>query len=323
MTEEQRDLNFDQEAKMLANRLRKNRRRFEEMARRNALSSYRIYDGDIPEVPLYIDRYGEKIHLSFLHRRSRDDDEEEAFQDGMVAAVQRALKVKDEELYIKTRRRQRGGGQYEKFGTKGRDFQVQEGGLKFLVNLSEYLDTGLFLDHRITRERVRAEAKGAHVLNLFAYTGSFSVYAADGGARSTTTVDMSNTYLDWAKKNFELNGLEGKKHLFEREDILQWLPAEAPRRAHRYDLVIFDPPTFSRSKKMRQDFDIQRDHPWMLEKILEMTAPGGVIYFSNNFRGFQLRTEKRGVREIEEITAMTVPPDFQYSRPHRCWRIVK
>ena len=311
------------QAGMLKNRLLKNQRRLGHAARRMGVTCFRLYDGDIPEIPLYVDWYEGKIHVSLLRRRWVEEEEEELWQDAMVHTIAETLKLSPDDLYIKTRQRQKGISQYEKFGQKGRDFIVHEGGLKFLVNLSDYLDTGLFLDHRITRERVRQEAAGKHVLNLFAYTGSFSVYAADGKARTTTTVDMSNTYLDWARQNFKINDLLSPAHIFEREDILQWLKFESARRQHRYDLVVFDPPTFSRSKKMNQDLDIQRDHPWMLELILKMTAPGGVIYFSNNFRGFRLQADRLGLSSMEEITDQTVPPDFQYSRPHRCWRLVK
>ena len=311
------------QARMLKNRLLKNQRRLGHAARRIGVTCFRLYDGDIPEIPLYVDRYEEKIHVSLLRRRWIEEEEEEIWQNAMVDTIAETLQVPPDDLYIKTRQRQRGISQYEKFGQKGRDFVVHEGGLKFLVNLSDYLDTGLFLDHRITRDRVRQEAAGKHVLNLFAYIGSFSVYAADGKARTTTTVDMSNTYLDWARENFKINHLLSSDHIFEREDILQWLKFESPRRQNRYDLVVFDPPTFSRSKKMNQDLDIQRDHSWLLALILKMTAPGGVIYFSNNFRGFRLQADQLGLSSIEEITDQTVPPDFQYSRPHRCWRLIK
>ena len=310
-----------QHRRMLVNRLRKNRRRLGATARRLGVTCYRVYDGDIPEVPLYVDDYEGRLHISVLRRRGFTAADDRGWAQAMVAGVEEALAGPETPIYVKTRERQKGPAQYEKFAAEGREVVVHEGGLKFVVNLTEYLDTGLFLDHRVTREMVRERAEDKKVLNLFAYTGSFSVYAAAGGASETTTVDLSNTYLGMAEVNLKLNGLAGRQHEIVRSDILRWLEQELPARRHRYDLVVFDPPTFSRSKKMVRDLDIQRDHPWMLKYVVEMTRPGGEIYFSTNFRDFLPRFDELQGLAVEEITSETIPFDFQYSQPHRCWRM--
>lgn len=312
----------EEQSRMLQNRLAKNLRRVGHAARRLNVSCYRIYDADIPEIPLYVDWYEGRVHISVLRRSGTTEAEDQAWAEAMVDAVQTSLQVAPEKVFVKTRRRQKGTSQYEVVSRREVEFTVGESGLNFIVNLSDYLDTGLFLDHRITREMVRDEASGKQMLNLFAYTGAFSVYAAAGGASSTTTVDMSNTYLAWAERNMAANGFVGGKHSFERADILVWLEKEEYKRQNRYDLVVFDPPTFSKSKKMQAVLDIQRDHPWMLKRVVRMTKRGGVIYFSTNFRDFRLKADHLAVSEIEEITDKTTPFDFRYSRPHRCWRIV-
>ena len=199
-------------------------------------------------------------------------------------------------------------------------FVVHEGGSRFWVNLSDYLDTGLFLDHRVMRGLVRAEASGKDVLNLFAYTGAFTVHAAAGGACGTVTVDMSRTYLDWARDNLALNGLGGPHHHLVQADALRWLD-EAP--ASRWDLVVCDPPTFSNSKRMEASFDVQRDHVRLLRAVLRVTRPGGVVYFSTNFRRFKPEPEAFEGTRVLEISDRTVPEDFRDKRIHRAWRIEK
>jgi len=293
---------------MLANRLRKNARHRRRWARRCGVECYRIYDRDIPEIQLTVDWYGGRVCVW-----SWADDAEE-----LVEAVGPALEVPPEGVFVKRRARQRGTAQYERVGGARERVEVAEGGLRFLVNLRDYLDTGLFLDQRQTRAMVREEARGSRMLNLFAYTGAFSVYGAAGGAGSTCTVDLSRTYLDWATENMALNGFEGGQHRFERGDVSSWL-AQAPRES--FDLVIVDPPTFSNSKRMRGTWDINRDHVGLLEDVLRVTVAGGVVYFSSNARRFRLG-EVRGA-EVAEITDRTVPPDFKQRRPHRCWRLVR
>jgi len=199
---------------------------------------------------------------------------------------------------------------------------VEEQGLKFWVNLGEYLDTGLFLDHRVTRARVREEAKGKRFLNLFAYTGSFTVYAAAGGAKGTTTVDMSNTYLDWAAENLKLNGFAGPKHERIRADVTRWLE-DAGREGRTYDLIVLDPPSFSASKKMSGTFNVQRDQLKLLRSTLALLAPSGILYFSTNYTGFQLEADEKLDADFEETTPRSIPEDFHRKDVHRCWRVTR
>jgi 23S rRNA (cytosine1962-C5)-methyltransferase len=200
---------------------------------------------------------------------------------------------------------------------------VEEQGLKFWVNLGDYLDTGLFMDHRLTRARVRDEAKGKSFLNLFCYTGAFSVYAAAGGASRTLSVDLSNTYLDWAEENLALNGLSDVRHTLLRADAMAWVQDQRKDPEQTFDLVVCDPPSFSTSKKMQGTFNVQRDHVRMLEGIRELLSPGGVLYFSTNFLGFELKdTAVRGFEQVEELTPGSIPEDFQRKEIHRCWRMV-
>ena len=197
---------------------------------------------------------------------------------------------------------------------------MHEGGLKFLVNLSDYVDTGLFLDHRITRSLVRDLSNGARVLNLFAYTGAFSVYAAAGGAVQTTTVDWSRTYLEWAERNMQLNGFRGPQHRFVRDDTLDYLRQLAP--GPQFDLAVIDPPTFSNSKRTEEVWDVQRDHVEALNLLLQRMRPGGIVFFSTNFRRFKLEEEAIAADSMHEISRQTVPPDFRNRRIHRCWKLI-
>lgn len=291
------------------NRLAKNARHFQKWAKRRGLEAFRIYDLDMPEVPVAVELYAGRAHvMEYPRRRAVKSGEAAALRAEVVEIVKRVLAVED--VFVKTHEAKL--AQYEKQGARGVVFPVLENGLKFEVNLSDYLDTGLFLDHRDTRARVRDEAKGTRFLNLFAYTGSFSVYAAAGGAASTTTVDLSNTYCDWAERNLKLNGLSGD---VVRADVLQWLDrAKGP-----YDLIVLDPPSFSVSKKMERGWDVQRDHPALLTQVLGLLAPGGVLYFSTNFLGFELDAAFEGTTEL---TPKSIPEDFRRT-VHRCWRFVR
>lgn len=296
-------------ATMLHNRLRKTARHRRKWARRAGVACYRLYEHDIPEVPLIVDWYAGRLHVADVSR-----DDEVLDLDALLHAAATALDVPPDQVYCKRRQRQRGAAQYTPFDRAEARFVVPEGGHRFWVNLSDYLDTGLFLDHRRTRARVQAEAAGARVLNLFAYTGSFTVYAAAGGARRTMTVDLSATYLEWAQANLALNGLTGPQHVFERADVLQWMRA-ARHRPARYDLIVLDPPTFSNSKRMHATFDVRRDHAALIADARALLAPGGVLYFSTNARRFRLDASI----DADEIT--DIPPDFDRRRPHRCWKI--
>lgn len=302
------------------NRLGKMARHYGKWARRQGITCYRIYDADLTAYPLAIDRYGEWVHVAEYQRGQGEDDEGYgSWKADVLAMIGEVLEVPPDCLFYKERRPQRGNAQYEKRGTAGHERVVEEGGLKFLVNLEDYLDTGLFLDHRQTRSMVRAECRGKRVLNLFGYTGSFTVYAAAGGAKETLTLDLSRTYLDWAGRNLVLNGWDGPEHRLERVDVMDWL-ADRPRGV--WDHIILDPPTFSNSKMTRQFLDVQRDHAGMIGACLMRLAPGGTLWFSTNHRRFRLDESALPVwTEVREITAQTLPPDFRSGRAHRCWRM--
>jgi 23S rRNA (cytosine1962-C5)-methyltransferase len=306
-----------------ANRVRKNARHFGKWARRRGIEAYRVYDRDIPEFAFALDVYGARAHLQ---EYDRAEGEERTGRGARVEAVRDsaagALGMAPTEIAVKRRAKRHGQEQHEKTGAAGDDFAVMEGGQRFIVNLQAYLDTGLFLDHRNTRAMVQAEARGKRFLNLFCYTGSFTVYASAGGAASSLSVDLSNTYLDWARRNFELNALDPARHRLERADVLEWL-GQAAAGGARFDLIVLDPPSFSTSKAMNRTLDIQRDHPRLLHQCERLLASGGVLYFSTNLRSFALQPEAAPSLQGEEISARTVPEDFRNRRIHRCWRFVR
>lgn len=281
-------------------------------ASRNRVSCFRVYDREEVGFPFLIDLYEDRLVWSVLTDRDEDEVPEELFE-----LASEATGIKRAKIHVKARQKQKGRDQYEKVAEDQELITVREGGLKFLVNLSDYLDTGLFLDHRWTRSYVREVSAGMKVLNLFAYTGSFSVYAAHGGAFETTTVDLSQNYLDWAKKNFELNDLAGPRHRFLRRDVLEFLRTETKLR---YDLIVLDPPTFSNSKKMDGTLDIQRDHPELITRCLKLLNPEGLLVFSNNYQKFQLNQAALGPCTVQETTSFTVPRDFKKTA-HRSWFI--
>lgn len=310
------------------NRLLKVDRHISKWARRQGITCYRIYDNDLTNFPLVIDRYEQAIHVAEYQRHhSLDETQHQQWLEGCQEVIAKVLEVPRFLVFFKERKRQKGQQQYEKVDTEKHQRLVQENGLNFLVNLSDYLDTGLFLDHRNTRQMVREQAEGKDVLNLFAYTGSFTVYAAAGGAASTTTVDLSNTYLDWAKANFNVNNLGDqidKKHHFFKADVkqyLDWLVERSRNQGPQFDLVVMDPPTFSNSKMMKEVLDTQRDHAALLNQVIVATRPGGVIYFSTNYRSFKLDAEAIKGVEIEEISQRTVPQDFRNKKIHRCFKM--
>lgn len=303
-----------------ANRLRKNDRRLRRFASRGGLTAFRIYDSDIPEYRFVVDRYADHVHVVELERRGfMPSAEQEAQRDEVREAIVQVLGVPEERIHWKRKApKVWGTEQYEKLGSKGERIVVEEGGLRFWVNLDDYIDTGLFLDHRNTRALVGSEARGKNFLNLFAYTGAFTVHAAAGGAKRTTSVDLSNTYLDWAKENLELNGLWGAEHELIRADATRWIRQALGRT---FDLIVLDPPSFSASKKMQASFDIQRDHVGLLEETAALLAPGGVLYFSTNFTGFVLDDGALASLSFEELTPGSLPEDIRNRTIHRCWRI--
>ncbi len=307
---------------MLVNRLVKMDRHLLKWARRESVSCYRVYDADIPEFPLAIDRYEDCLHVSEYRRKhSLFPEEYRAWRVGCREAMAQALNVPPDKIFFKEREPQKGSQQYEKREDAGAAMIAHEAGLQFWVNLSDYLDTGLFLDHRPLRAKVREQCAGLDVLNLFAYTGSFTVYAAAGGARSTTTIDLSNTYLDWARRNLDINGLaDDQRHLFIRADVKAWL---RQRPTSLYDLIILDPPTFSNSSAMYDILDTQRDHPELINGCLDRLRPGGLLYFSTNYRRFKLDAEAISCPNIQDISRQTIPPDFRNDKIHYCFLLQK
>jgi len=303
---------------MFANRLQKNLKQLGKWARREGVECYRLYDADMPEYALAIDLYGDWVHVQeYAPPRSIDPEKAQARLFDALAAIPQALGVDQSKVVVKRRERQSGSKQYERQGAEGRFSEVSEGGVKLLVNLTDYLDTGLFLDHRPLRLRIQREAAGKRFLNLFCYTATASVHAAKGGARSTTSVDLSKTYLDWARRNLALNGFSDKNRL-EQGDVMAWLEADRGE----YELIFIDPPTFSNSKRMEGVFDVQRDHMQLLDLAMARLAPGGALYFSNNFRKFQLDEGLAARYGVEEISAATLDPDFARNpKIHRAWRL--
>ncbi|WP_269533550.1 class I SAM-dependent methyltransferase [Chitinimonas sp. BJYL2] len=300
------------------NRLAKSAKHFAKWAKRVDTQAYRIYDRDVPQFPVMVDVYGQRAHIAEYDTGWQQTDAEHAAWVAEVrAVVAEVLGIADSAIAFKLRRRQSGDFQYSHTGAKGEDFVVSEQGRRFWVNLDEYLDTGLFLDHRPTRKRVGDEAAGKRFLNLFAYTGSFTVYAATGGASSSVTVDLSNTYQDWSRRNFELNGLDMQRHTLVRADVFRYLET-AIDQGELFDLVVMDPPSFSNSAKMLDILDVQRDHVKLVQSCLKLLMPGGVLYFSNNFRGFTL--DESLVPMCKDISAVSVPEDFRNRKIHQCFR---
>ena len=317
-------------AQMVKNRIEKNYRHLRKIAQREGVECWRVYDADLPEYAAAIDVYHEHPRtggapLAWLHVQeyappaSIDENLARTRLRELVRAAGEALNVPRERVALKQRRRGKGGEKYGNLDHRGEFIEVGEGGLRFLVNLWDYLDTGLFLDHRPLRARVRELAKGKRFLNLFCYTGSVSVYAAAGGAVETTSVDLSQTYLEWATRNLAVNGFGNTQHRLVRADAAAYLA----QHSAMYDLIFVDPPTFSNSKSAA-DFDVQRDHVRLLQLCGERLLPGGVIVFSNNFRRFKLDEAALSDFEIRDISAATIPFDFERNpRIHQAWELKK
>ncbi len=315
-------------ARMLVNRLRKNRKHLGRWARRSGVDCYRLYDADLPEYAVAVDLYRAEALWAVVQEYTAPAEIEPELAGGRLrealGAVAEVLELPPERIELKQRRRQRGKDQYDRLGSGGRLHQVHEEGCHLLVNFTDYLDTGLFLDHRITRGLLREWAGGRDFLNLFGYTGAASVQAAAGGAASTTTVDLSKSYLEWARRNLELNGFSGPVHRLIQADCLEWLRAAAEQRSpeRRYGLVFLDPPTFSSSKRMENAFDVQRDHGRLIGQAMRLLTPDGILLFSNNYRRFRLDRNALAGLGVEEISAATIPEDFRRNpKTHRCWRI--
>ncbi|RYY99995.1 MAG: methyltransferase domain-containing protein [Chitinophagaceae bacterium] len=307
---------------MFRNRLQKVYRHLSKQAARQGISCYRIYDHDLPEAPFIIERYGDALYVSEYKRRHGFSDEDHgAWLEGCKAVMTEVTGVAAAHIFVKLRQRKEGRqGQYQKLDEQRHEFAVPEGGLQFLVNLSDYLDTGLFLDHRITRGLVRERAQGRRVLNLFCYTGSFSVYALAGGATEVVSVDLSRTYLAWTERNVALNFPDGAPHRTVHADVLRFLKEE-PEAS--YDLIVLDPPTFSNSKRMDDILDVQRDHVGMINDCLRLLRPGGQLYFSTNFTKFRLETERLDSQAVRDITRATTAFDFAGKLQRWCFLIEK
>jgi 23S rRNA (guanine2445-N2)-methyltransferase / 23S rRNA (guanine2069-N7)-methyltransferase len=313
-------------AAMFGNRLRKNLARLQAWAKRADVACFRVYDADMPEYAFAIDLYGNDQRWAYVQEYAAPatvaQDAARGRRDEVLAVLPEILGLPDESVVLRVRRRQRGGEQYEKVGEEARFHTVREGGFRFLVNFTDYLDTGLFLDHRITRRRVGELAAGRSFLNLFAYTGTATVYAAGAGATTTTTVDMSRTYLDWARRNLALNGLAGPQHGFVQADCLAWLEQQGTAPDRRYGVIFVDPPTLSRSKRMAREFDVQRDHAGLLQMTARLLDPGGIIVFSNNFQKFRLDPALAQAFEVEDLSRATLPEDFARNpRIHACFSL--
>jgi 23S rRNA (guanine2445-N2)-methyltransferase / 23S rRNA (guanine2069-N7)-methyltransferase len=315
-------------SKMFGNRIAKNLKQLARWAAKEEVSCYRIYDADMPEYSFAIDRYaeadGQRVWLyvqEYAAPHTIDAESVQRRRGEALAALPAATSVPPERIHLRQRRRTARGEQYEKVGEAAEFQLVGESGLRFWVNFTDYLDTGLFLDHRLTRQRLRADAAGMRFLNLFAYTGSATVYAASGRARSTTTVDMSATYLEWAERNLEINGFSGPAHELIQADCIAWLEdAVAERR--QFDLVFLDPPTFSNSKRMADVLDVQRDHRALIDRCMALLAPGGKLVFSCNAQKFKLEPGLDQVYRVQDISRATLPRDFERNpRIHVCYEI--
>lgn len=313
-----------EQAQMFANRLQKNFKHLAKWARKQDLDCYRIYDADLPDYAVAIDMYGDKVHVQEYAPPAQIDPLKASQRlDEVMQIVPEILSVTPQDVALKLRQRQRGSNQYEAQAALKQRFVVHENGLQFWVNLTDYLDTGLFLDHRLTRQMVMQKARGKDFLNLFAYTGSVSAYAAAGGAKSSLTVDMSNTYLKWAEDNLQLNRLNGAQHQFIRADVTAWLDTAIADKL-LFDLIFVDPPTFSNSSKMTDVFDVQRDHVAMLGKIGQLLRAGGEIVFSTNRRDFKLDMAALSRFQITDISKATLPADFARNpKIHYCWTLQK
>lgn len=310
-------------AEMFRNRLSKVFKHKSKLARRQQILCYRIYDHDLPEFPFSIELYEDQLYIAeYLRRHGMEDEVHDAWMDECKEIIAEIVGIPIERMNFKLRKRMsHKDEQYEKISTEKEYSTVLEDGLKFLVNLTDYLDTGLFLDHRITRKMVRNTCANKRVLNLFCYTGSFSVYAAAGGASSVTSVDLSKTYLAWAEDNMTINLFKDKQaYQFIHADVKQYLKTLQP---NSFDLVIMDPPTFSNSKRMKDILDIQRDHAELINDVLEAMTPGGQLYFSTNFVRFQLDATAIHSTQIKDITKATTPFDFEGKLKRWCYLINK
>jgi 23S rRNA (guanine2445-N2)-methyltransferase / 23S rRNA (guanine2069-N7)-methyltransferase len=310
-------------AQMFANRLHKNQKQLAKWLKQTQHSCYRIYDADMPEYAVAVDRYGDWVHVAEYAAPAKvDAARAQSRLEEVMSAIPQALSIPAERVVLKQRRQQKGSSQYQKQRSEGKFLEVAEGQAKLLVNLTDYLDTGLFLDHRPVRLHIAELAKGKRFLNLFCYTAAATVQAALGGASWTDSVDLSATYLDWGKKNLAANGLSETRHHMIRADCRQWIVQQAENTDIRYGLILLDPPTFSNSKKMEGVLDIQRDHAELVTNSMALLEPDGLLIFSNNQRKFKLDAHLSEQFQVEDKSAWSLDKDFQRSKSiHQCWFI--
>ena len=305
-------------AQMLANRLKKNKNQLSQWLGDKHIEAFRLYDADLPEYAVAIDCYQNHVHIQeYQAPKSIDPKKALLHLNHVLLAVQSVIQPKVEKIHLKTRQIQKDKQQYNKLNEQEDRFVINEHGRKYLVDLEQYLDTGLFLDHRWLRNQVQSESKNLKVLNLFSYTGTISVAAAQGQAKSVTSVDTSKTYLKWAEENFALNGLRNQRHQFIRSDVMSYLH----RCQESFDLIIADPPTFSNSHSRDEDWDVQKDHARMIDACMKLLSPKGVLYFSNNFRKFSLDIDIKDKYKVENITMKSLDPDFSGSKIHHCFAL--
>lgn len=301
-----------------SNRITKNLRKISKWLNSEKIEAYRIYDKDIPEFPYIVDIYKDHaiVYERGLSSQKVSPDVRNKHLNQVFAAIENTLKISSNKIVLKQRQVQKGAQQYEKISSTNNRFIVKEGELDFYVNLYDYLDTGLFLDHRPLRKMILESSNNKKVLNLFAYTGSISVAAACSGGK-VTTVDMSNTYINWSKDNFRLNDLRIDDHKFVRENVFDFL-----RQAQeKFDTIILDPPSFSNSKKMQGSFDVQRDHTGLIHMCMKCLTKDGVLFFSNNNRKFKIDVEISSRYAVKDITNFTIPKDFRDRKIHHCFKI--
>jgi 23S rRNA (guanine2445-N2)-methyltransferase / 23S rRNA (guanine2069-N7)-methyltransferase len=306
---------------MFENRIRKNLRKRKNRLEREDIHCYRLYDRDLPEYAVAVDRYEDFLHVQEYEAPSGVDSRKarERLNDILVRLPE-MLGISEDHVFLKVRRRRMGSRPYPKPGTERAFHQVREGGLIFLVNFTDYLDTGLFLDHRITRHLIGKMTRGKRFLNLFAYTGTATVYAARGGAQSTVSVDTSETYLDWARRNLALNGYAENRHTVEKADCLSWMTEET----RKYDVIFLDTPTFSNSKTLKRDLEVQRDHVEMIRGAVRLLDRSGLLIFANNYKRFKIDSDALHDLNVKDITRKTIPFDFYRTpRIHHCWEITK
>lgn len=302
---------------MIQNRLKKNLKSRKPWLTEK-IEAFRLYDRDIPEYPFIVEIFKDQAVVWKKTDEQIDKGKEHHFQE-LLEAIEEVMGISKKSIHIKERNRQSGAEQYEKLNRKKDTFTVNEFKAQYLVNLHDYLDTGLFLDHRPLRKEIQKikDAKDKSMLNLFCYTGSVSIAAALAGFK-TTSIDLSKTYLDWTSQNFEVNQIDQKHHQIIRADVLDWLKQDIQQT---YDLIFFDPPTFSNSKKMEETFEVEKDHIWMIKSCMNRLNPKGVLYFSNNKRKFKLAQEIKEEYEVFDITEKSIPPDFHDKKIHHLFKI--